>query len=386
MSIKPFKIQISQAALDDLNERLGRTRWPAALPGAEWSRGVPVDYLEGLAEYLQAGYDWRKYEAQLNQYPQFTTEIDGQTIHFLHIKSPEQNATPLLLTHGWPGSFIEFLNVIGPLSNPRAHGGDAADAFDLVIPSIPGFGFSMPLSSGGWETNRIARAWAALMKALGYDRYGAQGGDYGAVISPEVGRIAPDHVIGVHVNAATGGFVSFQPPSDKDMATMSEVEKTRLQRMHTFMTEQFGYNTLQSSRPQTLSFGLNDSPAGQLAWIVEKFKEWTDPAAKLPEDAVDRDHLLTNVALYWFTGTAGTSANLYYEGAHAGGWGQKIAPSPVPTGVAAFTTDIAIRRYAEQSNNIVHWSDFERGGHFAAMEAPDLLVADVRKFFEPLRK
>lgn len=385
MAMTPFKIEIPQAALDDLNDRLARTRWPAELPGEAWARGVPVRYLKGLAEYWQTGYDWRKYEAQLNQYPQFTTQIDGQTIHFLHIKSPEKNATPLLLTHGWPGSFVEFMDVIGPLSDPRQHGGDPADAFHLVIPSIPGFGFSMPLSSAGWTAERIAKAWAALMQALGYDHYGVQGGDFGAVISPEVGRVAPEHVIGVHVNAATGGFVSFQPPSDEDLATMSAVEKERLQRMQTFMAEQFGYNAIQSSRPQTLAFGLHDSPAGQLAWIVEKFKEWTDPAAELPEDAVGRDHLLTNVALYWLTGTAGSSADLYYEGAHAGGWGQEIAPSPVPTGVAVFTTDIAIRRYAEQSNKIVHWSDFDRGGHFAAMEAPDLLVADVRKFFASLR-
>lgn len=383
--ISPFRIAIPQEALDDLHARLERTRWPAELPGAPWSRGVPVAYLRELATYWRAGYDWRAHEAQLNQYPQFTTELDGQTIHFLHVRSPEPGALPLLLTHGWPGSFAEFLRVIGPLSDPRAHGGDPADAFHLVIPSLPGFGFSLPLSAPGWTTTRIARAWAALMERLGYARYGAQGGDFGAIITPELGRIAPDAVVGVHLNAATAGFITFQPPTPEELATMTDRERARIQLLGQFRNEQFGYNAIQSTRPQTLAFGLHDSPVGQLAWIVEKFKEWTDPAAELPEEAVDRDHLLTNVMLYWLTGAAGTSANLYYEGAHAGGWGSAIAPSPVPTGVAVFAQDIAIRRYGERGNRIVRWTDFDHGGHFAAMETPELLVDEVRAFFAALR-
>jgi len=317
--------------------------------------------------------------------PQFLTTIDGQRIHFLHVRSPEEGALPLLLTHGWPGSVVEFLDVIGPLSDPRARGGDAADAFHLVIPSIPGFGFSSPLAGAGWDTQRVAAAFVELMARLGYERYGAQGGDYGAIVSPAVGRLAPERVVGVHVNAATAGFMPYAPPSEAELAELTDVERARVERLQHYMAEQAGYMQLQSTRPQTLAHALTDSPVGQLAWIVEKFREWTDPAAVVPEDAVPRDHLLTNVTLYWLTGTAGSSANFYYEVAHAGGWGQEIERSPVPTGVAAFSTDIAIRRYAEAANTITHWSDFDRGGHFAAMEAPDLFVGDVRAFFRTVR-
>jgi pimeloyl-ACP methyl ester carboxylesterase len=384
--IRPFRIEIPQADLDDLSERLTRTRWAADLPGDDpWARGVPAAYLRELADHWATSYDWRKHEARLNEWPQFVTTIDGQDVHFLHVRSPEPDALPLLLAHGWPGSVVEFLDVIGPLTDPRAYGGDPADAFHLVIPSIPGFAFSAPLAGPGWTVDRVAGAFVQLMARLGYDRYGAQGGDYGAIVSPLVGRTDADHVVGVHVNAATAGFVSFAPPGDEDMAELTDVEKARLGRLQHYMAEQMGYVQVQSTRPQTLAHGLNDSPVGQLAWIVEKFKEWTHDAADLPEDAVDRDHLLTNVMLYWLTGTAGSSANLYYEGAHTGGWGQHIERSPVPTGVAAFSSDVAIRRYAEAANTITHWSDFDAGGHFAAMEAPDLLVGDVRKFFRTVR-
>jgi pimeloyl-ACP methyl ester carboxylesterase len=385
LEITPFTIAIPEADLEDLRERLARTRWPSELPGVGWSRGVPVDYLKELAEYWRTAYDWRAQEARLNAFPQFTTTIDGQNVHFLHVRSAEPEALPLLLTHGWPGSIAEFLEVIGPLTDPRRHGGDPADAFHVVIPSIPGFGFSGPTTATGWDATRVARAWVELMDGLGYARYGAQGGDYGAIISPEVGRLAPGKVAGVHVNAATAGFISYQPLSPEELASLTDLERSRIEKLNHFRAEQFGYNLIQSTRPQTLAYGLHDSPAGQLAWIVEKFKEWTDPAAELPEDAVDRDHLLTNVMLYWLTGTAGSSAQIYYEGAHAGGWGQAIAPSPVPTGVAAFAQDIPIRRFGERANTIVHWTDFDRGGHFAAMETPELLVNDVRAFFRLVR-
>ena len=379
--IQPFRIDIPQADLDDLADRLGRTRWPDELPGVGWTRGVPLGYLKDLAAYWRDGYDWRKQEARLNQLPQFTTTIDGANLHFLHVRSPEPDALPLVLTHGWPGSIVEFLDVIGPLSDPRAHGGDPADAFHLVIPSIPGFGLSGPTGDAGWTERRVAGAFAELMRRLGYDRYGAQGGDVGAGVSPKLGLVDPDHVVGVHVNAATIGFMPFPPLPDEELHELTDAERARVDRIGAFMSDEFGYAQIQSTRPQTLSYGLTDSPAGQLAWIVEKFQGWTH-RSEVPEDAVDRDHMLTNVMLYWLTRTAGSSANLYYEGAHPGEWPQ---PSATPTGVAVFAEDVAIRRYAEQHNNIVHWSEFDRGGHFAAMEAPELLVGDVRAFFRRLR-
>ena len=344
---------------------------------------MALDYLKGLADYWRNGYDWRKAEARLNEYPQFTTEIDGQNLHFLHVQSPEADATPLLLIHGWPGSIVEFLDVIGPVSDPRAHGGDPADAFHLVIPSLPGFGFSGPTSEPGWTSRRMAGALAELMSRLGYEKYGAQGGDFGAFVAPDLGRVDPDRVIGVHVNAATIGFIPFGEVDEETVATFSDVEKERLQRLGWFMAEANGYFQISATRPQTLSYALTDSPVGQLAWIVEKFKEWTNSRHELPEDAIDRDHILTDVMLYWLTATAGSSANLYYESMHAQEW---PTPSTVPTGVACFAEDVAIRRYAEQGNNIVHWSDFDEGGHFAALETPDLLVQDVVTFFASLRE
>jgi pimeloyl-ACP methyl ester carboxylesterase len=382
-AIHPSRIATPQADLDDLQDRLARTRWPDELPGVGWSRGVPVNYLKDLAEYWRTGYDWRTWEARLNEYPQFTTIIDGANVHFLHVRSPEPDALPLILTHGWPGSIVEFLDIIGPLADPCAYGGEAADAFHVVVPSIPGYGFSGPTPDAGWTTARVASAFVELMRRLGYDRYGAQGGDWGAFISPEIGRIDPERVVGVHVNAATMGFIPFGPVEAEELATFTDAEKARLERLNRFMADGNGYFQIQATRPQTLAYGLTDSPVGQLAWIVEKFKEWTYPATELPEKAIDRDRILTDVMLYWLTKTAGSSAQTYYENMHASSWGQQ--PGATPTGVAVFAEDVAIRRYAEQSNNIVHWSEFERGGHFAAMEAPDLLVGDMRAFFRQFR-
>jgi len=379
--IEEFRISIPQADLDDLAERLGKTRWPSALPGAAWQRGVPVGYLRELAEYWRGGFDWRAQEARLNSWPQYITQIDGQKIHFLHVRSPEPDAMPLLLLHGWPGSVVEFTRVIGPLSDPRAHGDASAPAFDLVIPSLPGFGFSGPVTEPGWGSRRMAAALAELMRQLGYRRYGAQGGDYGAFVGPDLGRVDPEHVIGIHVNAATMGFIPFGDIPEQDQATFTDLEKQRVQRLQHYMTDGNGYFQIQSTRPQTLSYALTDSPAGQLAWIVEKFKEWTNSGHALPEDAIPRDEILADVSVYWFTGTAGSAANMYYETMHSGDW---PTPSGVPTGLAVFAEDVAIRRYAEGVNNIVHWSDFETGGHFAALETPDLLVQDVRAFFASL--
>jgi len=366
--ILPFRIDIPQADLDDLRGRLARTRWPDELDGAGWDYGIPLDYTRELAEYWRTGYDWRVHEARLNGFEQFTTTIDGQRIHFMHIRSSSSDALPLIITHGWPGSVVEFTDIIGPLS----------DAFHLVIPSIPGYGFSGPTHDRGWDARRVARAWAALMARLGYERYGAQGGDWGAIISRELGLADPQHVAGVHLN-----MLIARPP--EDLGELTEEEMRRLQRARDFRTTGSGYNMIQATRPQTLAYGLTDSPAGQLAWITEKFYEWTDGG--LPHEAVDRDQLLTNASVYWFTGTAGSSARLYYETRQARAW-NPAARSEVPTGVAVFPREIApaIRRFAERDNNITHWSEFGRGGHFAAMEAPDLLVGDIREFFGPLRR
>ena len=374
--ISPYRIDIPQAALDDLRDRLGRTRWPDELPGVGWDLGVPLDYLKDLAGYWATTYDWRGQEKALNEFAQFTTVIDGQNVHFLHVRSPEPDALPLLITHGWPGSIAEFLDIIGPLADPAAHGGDPGDAFHVIAPSIPGFGFSGPTHETGWNTVRVARAWVELVRRLGYERYGAQGGDTGALVSPELGRIDPEHLVGIHVN----NLLTF--PSGQ-LDDLSDADQGRLKLMQRWQNEMAGYASIQSTRPQTLAYALTDSPVGQLAWIVEKFKEWTDPAAVLPEDAVDRDRLLTDVSIYWLTATAGSSARLYYEGARS--WGQANEPSAVPTGVAVFPMDITIRSIAEAQHNIVHWTEFDRGGHFAAMEAPDLLIADIREFFRTLR-
>ncbi|MET9026860.1 epoxide hydrolase family protein [Nocardia sp. NPDC004168] len=379
--ITPFRIEIPQRQLDDLRTRLDATRWPAPLPGDDWDTGVPTAWLRELVDHWRTGYDWRAAEAQLNSYPQYTTEIDGQTIHFLHVRSPESGALPLLLTHGWPGSVAEFLDVIGPLSDPRSHGGDPADAFHLVIPSLPGFGFSGPVAETGWSVTRIAAAWAELMGRLGYERYGVQGGDIGAAVSPEVGRTVPDRVVGVHVNGAPG--LPPLPRAEAELASLTELERDRVRRMQAFMREEYGYVAIQSTRPQALAYGLTDSPVGQLAWIIDKFREWTHPRAVEPDKILDRDRLLTNVMIYWLTGTAGSSAYVGY--AQDAPWGEPKRNSGVPTAVLVFAHDVGIRRYAEEANTITRWNDVDRGGHFAAMEEPALLTADIREFFRDLR-
>jgi pimeloyl-ACP methyl ester carboxylesterase len=380
-AIKPFRVNVPQTDLDDLRERLARTRWPDELADGGWDFGVPLAEMKDLTEYWRTAFDWGAQESSLNAYPQFTTTIDGQNIHFLHVRSEEKNALPLLLTHGWPGSVAEFLDVIGPLSDPRAHGGDRRDAFHLVIPSLPGFGFSGPTRDRGWDSGRVARAWATLMGRLGYARYGAQGGDIGALVSPELGHVDPEHVVGIHLNAATVGFIPWGDVDPAELATFTDLEKARLERVKKFFSEGNGYFQIQATRPQTIAYSLTDSPAGQLAWIVDKFHDWTHGPM---EEVVGRDRILTNVMLYWITGTAGSAARMYYENMHAApSWGRP--PSKTPLGVAAFAEDVSIRRYGEQANNIVRWSDFDRGGHFAAMEAPDLLVQDVRALFRSLR-
>ncbi|MFD1663673.1 epoxide hydrolase family protein [Streptomyces caeni] len=390
-SIRPFRLAIPQSDLDDLHDRLDRTRWPDQLPGVGWAYGVPLGYLRELVRYWRHDYDWRAAEARLNEWPQFTTEIDGARVHFAHIRSPEPDATPLVITHGWPGSIVEFLDVVGPLADPAAHGGDPADAFHVVVPSIPGFGPSGPTHDTGWEAGRVADAWAGLMDRLGYRRFGAQGGDWGAVISRELGRAHPDRVIGVHLNLLPGAQQTTEP-TPGELAALSPREReqtlTSWHRWDAWQREGAGYAILHSTRPQTLAYALTDSPVGQLAWIVEKFREWTD-SAELPEEAVDRDRLLTNVMLYWLTGTAGSAARIYYERAHASGRAAAPAePSTAPTALAVFPAELQVplRHRAERTENLVRWTEFDRGGHFAAMEEPDLLVDDVRAFFRQLRE
>lgn len=364
-SITPFRIDIPQSQLVDLHHRLDLTRWPDEMPGVGWDFGIPLGYVKELVAYWRHFYDWRAQERLLNSFPQFTTEIDGQNVHFLHIRSANPDALPLIITHGWPGSFVEFLKIIEPLG----------EDFHLVIPSLPGFTFSGPTRERGWTSHRIARAWAELMHRLGYERYGAHGSDWGSSISRELGRIDSKRVIGVHlVN------IYAIPPGN---AVLTDDEKEMLQRQRASMALWGGYRAIQSTRPQTIAYGLVDSPVGQLAWIVEKFKEWTD-CAEAPEEAVDRDQMLTNVMLYWLTGTAGSAARLYREGPSPEGPSQ---PSTAPTQVAIFPRDVgfrAPRRYAETLNEITCWSEFDRGGHFPAMEEPDLLSADIGGFFKRL--
>ncbi len=377
--IRPFHVEIPQADLDDLKERLARTRWPEELPGVGWGHGIPVPYLRELAEYWTDGYDWREWEAKLNEYPQFITEIDGHNIHFLHVHSAEPDALPLILTHGWPGSVVEFLELISPLTDPRAHGADPADAFHVVVPSIPGFGFSGPTRETGWTVPRVARAWAELMRRLGYERYAVHGGDTGALISRELGLVDQERVVGLHV---TQIFSASATTENADSSV--EAEKRSVEAGYRYEYELGGYAAIQATRPQLIAYGLTDSPVFQLAWIADGFKEWTD-STDAPEDAVDRDALLTNVMLYWPTGTAGSSARYYKEGVET--WGEPESPSPVPTAVAVFPRDIfvPIRRLAEPNHNIVRWTEFDRGGHFAALEEPDLLIGDLRESFRGFR-
>lgn len=385
--MRPFKVDIPQSDLDDLNRRIAATRWPDEMPGAGWSRGVPVGYLKELAEYWRTSYDWRSAEARLNQFPQFVTEIDGASVHFMHVRSPEPNALPLIITHGWPGSVVEFLNIIGPLTDPGAYGGDPADAFHLVIPSIPGYAFSGPTGAPGWNVEHVARAWRELMSRLGYARYAVQGGDWGMPISLRLGLADAEHVAGVHINMC----VTFPPPDFSDFASLDDTDRARLEFTGYFAQDGIGWQKIQSTRPQTLAYALTDSPVGQLAWIVEKFREWTD-SRRAPEDAVNRDLMLTNVTIYWLTATAGSSAQLYFETTHldadfvstwAGPW-----PLSMPVGVAVFPKDAVrpVRRFAEQIlPTLTHWTEFDRGGHFAALEQPELLVDDIRKFGRSLR-
>ena len=370
--IRPFRIEIPQADVDYLHDRLASARWPGELPGVGWSRGMPLVDLKELAGYWRHQYDWRSSEAQLNQYPQFTTEIDGQRIHFLHVRSGRPGAKPLLITHGFPSSVAEFLPLIGPLTSPAA-----GQAFHVIAPSLPGYAFSTPLSATGWTMGRTARAWAELMRRLGYQRYGVHGGDIGGGVSGLVAGLDSEHVTGVHVvtdpltAAATATFI---PGMASRLDASDPAGKLILDRMDAFRKEGSGYLAIQNSRPQTIGYGLADSPLLQLAWIAEKVHEWTD----LP---VDRDQLLTTVSLYWFTGSGATAAHTLYDQAHSTDWG---AAAAVPQGFAVFGADETVRKLVPAPPG-AHWTEFERGKHFPAMEAPAQLAADLQAFFGPLR-
>jgi pimeloyl-ACP methyl ester carboxylesterase len=377
--IRPFRIDIPQADLDDLHERLVRTRFAEELPADPnpgpqtgpvppgWEYGVPVDYVRRLVQKWRDDYDWRAWEQRLNQHPQFVTEIDGQDVHFLHVRSPEPDATPLILTHGWPNTVVEYLDLIGPLTDPRAHGGDPADAFHLVIPSIPGFGFSGPTRERGWGVTRVARAWAELMRRLGYQRYGAHGNDAGSNISPEVGRVDPEHVIGVHVTQ----LFSFPNGTPGELDGLTEQELGYLEFLGKFNDEMSAFAVLQGSKPQNLAHALADSPAGQLGWIAQLLS------------ATDDEHVLTNATIYWLTNTSASSGRLYYEQRHEA---QATEPTTTPTGLASFAYDFRpLRRFAERDHtNIVSWNEYDRGSHWATQDAPDLLVDDLRGFFRKL--
>lgn len=374
LDIQPFKIGISDAAIADLKRRLGETRWPHATT-TDWSRGQPLQVIQDLVEQWRDGYDWREHEAQLNRYDHFMTVIDGQPIHFMHIKSKVANAFPLILSHGWPGSIVEFLDLIGPLTDPEAHGAEGAPAFDLVIPSLPGFGFSSPLTAPGWDSARTAKAWDTLMTGLGYTRYGAHGGDAGALVGRELGILAPKGLIGTHLLQ----IFAFPAGDEGEMNRLTPFEMEGMANLSTF--EKYnGYHAIQSKRPGTLAYGLVDSPVGQLSWNAELWFGFEGDNLR----GIDRERYLTNTSIYWFTQTGGSAANVYYEDSQTGAGYREIS-NPTPTGVAVFPNDFrSVRAFAERSNNIVHWTEMPRGGHFAASEAPDLLAEDIRRFFGTL--
>ena len=379
-AIVPFKIQVPDAVLSDLRQRLARTRFPGEIAGSEWDYGTNLGYLKELVAYWREKFDWRAAERRLNQFDQFTTKIDGLDVHFIHQRSKDPKALPLAVTHGWPGSVAEFTKIIGPLTNPAAHGGSAADAFHVVAISLPGFGFSGKPAERGYGPERIAGIIAKLMARLGYTRYGLQGGDWGSAISRFAALNDASHVAGLHVNFCLAG----PPPGVKDPnegVTPVELERSRA-RQAFFETER-GYFLEQSTKPQTIGSALDDSPAGLAAWIVEKFRSWSDSDGNV-EKSFTKDDLLTNITIYWVTQTATSSARIYYEN-------QRAKPAQgrvqVPTACAVFPKEINIppRRWVEAQYNVTRWTEMPRGGHFAALEEPELLVEDIRAFFRTLR-
>jgi pimeloyl-ACP methyl ester carboxylesterase len=382
--IKPFKIAVPDDVLADLKARLARTRFPDQIEGAEWDYGVELGYMKELVDYWKNQYDWRAQEKKLNELPQFTTNIDGLDIHFVHVRSKEKNAMPLVLVHGWPGSFYEFYKVIGPLTDPVAHGGKAEDAFHVVIPSLPGFGFSGKPKERGWSVSRMSEPVARLMARLGYEQYGAQGGDWGAGVVSWLGNYDGAHVIGVHINFPAGGM----PMTGDPWEGVTPEEKARWEKRRQELQNHGGYSAIQGTRPQTIGYALNDSPAGQAAWIIDKFWQWSDHGGNL-ENSFTKDELLTNVMIYWITETPTSSARIYFERQpYAPEVASRRMMGRTPVGVALFPKELNVppRKWVERSYNLVHFTEMPRGGHFAALETPDLLVGDVREFFSKLRQ
>jgi epoxide hydrolase len=378
-SIEQFRIRIEDPVLEDLHDRLARTRFPDQIDGTGWEYGITVDYLRRLVGYWHDTYDWRAQEARLNEFSQFRTRIDDQSIHFLHARSAHDDAMPLLIIHGWPGSIVEFLDVLPRLTDPEAFGGEAGDAFHVVAPSLPGYGFSEPPRTPGWDEQRIAHAFIVLMSRLGYTRYAAQGGDWGAQVASRIGEIDPQHCAAIHLNMALGS------PSEGDRP-LTEEEQADLAAMRQFAKEESAYAHEQGTKPQTLGVALNDSPAGLLAWIVEKFRAWSDCDGD-PENCFTRDQLITNVMLYWVTQTSASAARLYWESRHSRPAATSLPFVEVPTGVARYPKEILRwpRSWVERQYNVVRWAEMDRGGHFPAMEQPELFVEDLRTFLRSVR-
>jgi epoxide hydrolase len=375
-AIEPFRVAVDDAVLDDLRSRLAGARLPDQIDGTGWEYGIPTGYLRTLVEYWRDEYDWRAQEARINELANFRTTIDGQSVHFIHARSPHADAFPLLLVHGWPGSIVEFLEVIPRLTRPEAYGGDARDAFHVVVPSLPGYGFSEPPRTRGWDVPRIARAFIELMQRLEYGRYGAQGGDWGAQVATRIGGLDPAHCAAIHLNMP----IADRPAGE---VALTDEDKADLAAMQRFGREESGYALEQGTKPQTLGVALGDSPAGLLAWIVEKFRAWSDCDGN-PENVFTRDQLITNVMIYWTTRTITSSARLYWEHAKSAEPSQYVG---VPTGVARYPREVVRypRSWVERAYNVTHWADMPRGGHFAAMEQPELFVDDVQTFFRSVR-
>jgi microsomal epoxide hydrolase len=378
MISEPFTIHVAEGVLIDLKQRLASTRWPDELPDVDWDYGTSLSYLQQLVRYWHDSYDWRAQERLLNTFPQCKTEIDGIQLHFLHVKGKGTHPLPLLISHGWPGFFFEMYKIIGPLTDPERFGGDPADAFDVVVPSLPGYGFSGPTKVRGVSVARIAEVFASLMQDLGYERFAAQGGDWGSSISSVLGRSYPDNVVGIHLN-----FLPSRLNYKEEDATNEEERRWR-ERLARFSAEGSGYSRIQGTRPQTLAYGLNDSPVGLAGWIIEKFRAWSDCHGDI-ESVFTKDELITNVMIYWVTQTINSSTRLYYETSHQGEL--LTGRVEVPTAVAVFPEEIAMppRSLAQQHYNIQRWTQMKAGGHFAALEQPQALVEDIRAFFRPLR-
>ncbi|MCZ6828898.1 MAG: alpha/beta fold hydrolase [Gammaproteobacteria bacterium] len=380
-AITPFKVDIPQAELDELKARLANVRWPEKEAVEDWSQGVPLAYAQELAAYWRDEYDWRRWETRMNSWEQFTTEIDGIDIHFLHVKSPHAEALPLVMTHGWPGSIVEFHKIIDPLVNPTEYGGKAEDAFHLVCPSLPGYGFSGKPTTSGTSVDKIGVMWGQLMARLGYDRYVAQGGDWGSIVTQAIGQTQTEHCAGIHIT------MPIALPDEEGMQDMTEWEQAALESMGNYDKHDSGYSKQQGTRPQTLGYGLADSPVGQMAWIVEKFWSWMDCGEgeqQHPENVLSKDELLDNVMMYWLTNSAASSGRLYWESF------SKVNMDPIhmPVGCSIFPKELfrASQRWAaKRFTNIIYWNDMDSGGHFAAFEKPEVFVGEVRNCFRTLR-